>query len=108
MKLENLKKQFIDFERADIFTLHLQYEQKIIPCFIHNLFTKSAQLYLQDMYIQEFGLFDKKGYFTVRRTKKFISGTWTDMVVEQNLMRSMKCVGGLTHDRGISETTVSK
>ncbi|KAG8249023.1 hypothetical protein J6590_029372 [Homalodisca vitripennis] len=32
---------------------------------------------------------------------------WTNMCVEQGLMRPMKSAGGLTHGRGITESTVS-
>ncbi|GBP17709.1 hypothetical protein EVAR_102235_1 [Eumeta japonica] len=40
-----------------------------------------------------------EGFFTIRRTHKFWSGVWTDMTIEQVLMRSMKTQGGLTHGR---------
>lgn len=46
-----------------------------------------------------------QGFFTVRRSStKFWSGTWTDMLIEQFLMRTMKGCGGLTHGRGIEES----
>lgn len=35
----------------------------------------------------------KNEFFTVKRTEKFNSGTWTDMVIEQSLMKSMKTKG---------------
>lgn len=41
--------------------------------------------------------FTENGYFTIRRTDKFWSGVWSDMTIEQTLMRSMKATGGLTH-----------
>ncbi|KAK4878722.1 hypothetical protein RN001_011228 [Aquatica leii] len=42
------------------------------------------------MSAEEFHKFCNLGYFTIRRTHKFWSGTWTDMVIEQNLMRAFK------------------
>ncbi|GBP73891.1 hypothetical protein EVAR_82720_1 [Eumeta japonica] len=67
------------------------------------LYAKSAHLYLQDMRKlkdiinddYEFTQFTE-GFFTIRRTHKFWSGVWTDMTIEQVLMRSMKTQGGLT------------
>lgn len=48
------------------------------------------------------------GVFTIRRTEKFWSGIWSDMTIEQTLMRSMKTSGGLTHGRGITPSTLAK
>lgn len=44
---------------------------------------------------QEFKRFVTDSFFTVRRTANFFSGTWTDMVIEQDLMRAIKVSGGL-------------
>lgn len=52
--------------------------------------------------------FVTNGYFTIRRPDKFWSGIWSDMTIEQTLMRSMKSNGGLTHGRGITESTMTK
>lgn len=41
----------------------------------------------------------KNEFFTVKRTEKFNSGTWTDMVIEQSLMKSMKTDGGISRGR---------
>lgn len=57
---------------------------------------------------EEFNLFTKKGNFTVRRSGKILSCTWTDMCIEQCLMRPMKSIGGLTHGRSIPDSTLSK
>lgn len=51
------------------------------------------------MNILEYEKFTEKSYFTVRRSDKFWCGVWTDMCIEQVLMRSMKIKGGLTHGR---------
>jgi hypothetical protein len=42
------------------------------------------------------------GGFTIRRTDKFWSGTWSDMTIEHSLMKSMKTTDGLIHRRGVS------
>jgi len=57
---------------------------------------------------EEFEAFTSRGYFTVRRTDKMWGGIWTDLTVEQVLMRAMKTSGGLTRDRGITESVVSR
>ena len=44
------------------------------------------------------------GYHTVRRSDKYWSGLWTDLITEQVMMRSLKTSGGLTRGRGISES----
>ncbi len=48
------------------------------------------------------------GWFTIRRSDQFWSGIWPDMTIEQTLMRSLKSSGGLSHGRGISDSTLSK
>src|SRR5436190_19326000 len=55
----------------------------------------------------EYETFTKKGYFTIRRSDKFWSGIWSDMTIEQTLMRTMKSIGGLTHGRGISNSVLT-
>ena len=62
----------------------------------------------------KFEAFTPRGYFTVRRKDKMWPGKWTDMTLEQVLMRAMKTSGGLTrHDNGhapdmITERVVSR
>lgn len=81
----------------------------------HFLYAKSCHLYLQDMQdlksrltTLDYERFVTNGYFTIRRSNKFWSGIWSDMTIEQTLMRSMKSNGGLTHGRGITESTMKK
>lgn len=81
----------------------------------HLNYAKSAHLYLKQMPSlqnrisqHEFEIFTSHGYFTIRRSSKFWSGVWTDMTIEQVLMRAMKCVGGLTLGRGVSDSVVTK
>ena len=57
---------------------------------------------------EEIHKFSEEGYFTIRRTDKFWSGIWIDMTIEQVLMKSLKSAGGMTHGRGITESTISQ
>ena len=57
---------------------------------------------------EEFEKFTSQGYFTIRRSDKFWSGIWTDMTIEQVLMRSIKTSGGLTRGRGLKASVVAK
>lgn len=110
-------KMFIEAEKSGNWQLHLQTVQKMLPFFHssgHFLYAKSAHLYLQDMYNlqermdkDEFAEFSNGG-FTIRRTDKFWSGIWSDMTIEQALMRTMKDIGGPTRGRGMSDSVLAK
>lgn len=115
----SIVKDFIRAERSGNWNLHLKCVERMLPYFHasgHFLYAKSAHLYLQDMRKltetinddYEFMLFTSEGFFTIRRTHKFWSGVWSDMTIEQVLMRSMKTQGGLTHGRGCSESVLTK
>ena len=54
----------------------------------------------------DFEKYINQGYFTIRRTNKFWAGVWTDMTIEQVLMKMMKVQGGLTRGRGITDTVL--
>ena len=43
------------------------------------------------------------GHHAVRRSGRFWAGLWSDLMIEQTLMRSIKCAGGLTRGRGFGE-----
>lgn len=51
------------------------------------------------MNIEEYNTIVNKDYFTVCRTDKTRSGIWTDMTIEQTLMRKMKTVDGLIEEK---------
>ena len=53
------------------------------------------------MHIQE------KGYHTVRRSERYWAGLWSDLVIEQVLMRSVKSRGGLSIGRCVAENTIT-
>lgn len=92
--------------------------QKMLPFFHasgHFLYAKSCHLHLQYMFTLKnkmnwvgYERFTMKDFFTIRRLNKFWSGIWTDMTIEETLMRTMKSVGGLTHGRGITPGILTK
>lgn len=57
---------------------------------------------------EEFKKFVTESFFTVRRTSKYFSGTWTDMVIEQDLMRAIKVSGGLKNGKRTATEFVNK
>lgn len=109
---------FIRAEKTGNWELHLATITEMMPLFHaagHTLYAKSAQLYLQQMNnlqrvmsADEYEKFTTDGCFTIRRQNKEWSGIWTDMNIEQILMRSMKTEGGLTRGRGYSDETVMR
>lgn len=93
-------RMFIRAERIGNWQLHLKTSQDMLPYFSaagHNNYAKSCRLYLQDCenLCRCVKTSFENGQFTVRRSEKFWSGTWTDMTIEQSLMRSGKTHGGL-------------
>ena len=103
----NLLKNFIRSERCGDWELHLECVRNMLPYFHasgHYLYAKSAHLYLQDMILLDKDTHQPlSDYFTVCRTEKYFSGVWSDMIVEQTLMRSIHSVGGLSHGRGMKD-----
>lgn len=97
--------------------MQLQCVERMIPYFHasgHFAYAKSSHLYLQQMRkLQscmseyEFDRITEQSFFTVRRTEKFWSGVWTDMLIEQSLMRLIKSRCGLTQGRGLSDAVVT-
>jgi hypothetical protein len=75
----------------------------------HINYAKSARLYLQEMEaLQEkhpwlHNNFEN-GLHAVRRTGRHWAGLWSDLIIEQTLMRSIKSRGGLTRGRGMTES----
>lgn len=117
-RMINIMKNFIQAERSGDWYGHLRAVQEMLPYFHasgHFPYAKSAQMYLQDMLDlesrmnpEEFKLFVDKGFFTIRRTTKFWSGTWSDMTIEQSLMRPFSVHGGLTRGRGYTDSVQSR
>ena len=113
--LEQLKtvKMFIRAERTGDWNLHLVAVTRMLDLFAatgHNNYTKSCRLYLQMMqdlpttHPWLFEQFSQQGFHVVRRTDRLWAGLWTDLVIEQTLMRSLKTRGGLTYGSGMAES----
>lgn len=111
MTMVDVLRTFIKAERTGDFKLHLKTLQTMLPYLAasgHTHYTKSAHIYIQDMYdLKETNpkVYDHflSGHFVIRRSDRFWSGLSTDLVIEQVLMRSLKTTGGLTRGRGMEE-----
>ena len=107
-----LLKLYIRAERTGNWSLHLESLGRMLNIFAasgHINYAKCARLHLQDMLQlpSQYPWVDKmfyKGYHTVRRSDHYWAGLWSDLIIEQCLMRSLKTQGGITHGRGVSES----
>ena len=106
-------KQFIRAERTGNWSLLLQSLGKMMNLFAatgHVHYAKSGRLFLQEMlqlkidYLWVYKSFTDHGLHIVRRSDRFWAGLWTDLVIEQMMMRSLKSRGGLTCCRGVTES----
>ena len=102
---------YICAERTGNWSLHLQVIQDMLPYLAasgHNLYTKCARVYLQQMLnlrnehpnVQHHF---EQGFHVIRRSDRLWAGLSPDLVIEQVLMRSLKTSGGLTQGRGMTE-----
>ena len=117
MKMQDIVRCFIKVERTGNWKLHLQALYEMLPYFAaagHNLYTKSAHIYLQQM--QELHLPNPEvnasfthGFHVIRRSDRFWAGLPTDLAIEQVLMRSIKATGGRSYarKRNVRDTTIS-
>lgn len=95
----SLALRYIETERLGNWNLQLYCVQQMLPVYHaagHINYVKAIQMYLQQMSTledimdpTEFRLFTEEGLFTVRRTNKAWVGIWTDMTIEQMLMRTI-------------------
>ena len=79
----------------------------------HNLYTKSAYLYLQTMNNLPLSRPDVynsflEGHHVVRRSDRYWGGLSSDLTIEQILTKAAKRSGGLTRGRGITEAQRAK
>ncbi|PIK40129.1 hypothetical protein BSL78_23030 [Apostichopus japonicus] len=111
MHMVDLLRLFIKAERTGNWNLHLSTIKEMLPFFAaagHNLYLKSAYIYLQ-MMIQlevdhpEVHAAFQNGHHVIRRSNRFWAGLSSDLVIEQVLMRSLKTTGGLTRGRGMTD-----
>ena len=115
MEMVSILQQFIRAKRVGDWNGHFNAVRKMLPFFAssgHNLFLKSAYIYLQNMLKLEQDHPDVHKQFimgnhTLRRSERYWAGLSTDLVIEQVLMRSLKSTGGVTRGRGMSETQMA-
>ncbi len=94
----DLLKLFLKAERSGNWQLHLRAVHEMLPYFSaagHNLYAKSAYIYLQRMTKLEHQHPDvyrhfQQGLHVVHRTDRFWAGLSPDLVIEQVLMKSVK------------------
>ena len=105
-------KLFIRAERTGDWNLHLIAVGNMINLFAatgHINYAKSSRLYLQLMlqlpndHPWLYQCFINHGFHVVRRSSRYWAGLWTDLAIEQVMMRSIKSRGGLTKGRGMTE-----
>ena len=106
-------KLFIRAERTGNWSLHIVALSKMINVFAatgHINYAKCARVHLQNMlelrtkFPWVYSNFSEHGYHTVRRSDKSWAGLWSDLIIEQCLMRSLKSRGGVTRGRGITDS----
>ncbi|CAC5362548.1 unnamed protein product [Mytilus coruscus] len=98
--------------RENNWHFHLESLKAMLPYFTasgHNLYVKSAWIYLNQMEClkeqnAEVAALFEGGYHVIRRTDQYWAGFSSDLAIEQALMRSIKTTGGLTRGRGMSES----
>ena len=106
-------KNYIIAERTSNWALHLHATVNMLNLFAasgHINYAKSTRLYIQQMralsetqpwLAEQFNI----GKHAVTRSNRYWAGLWSDLVIEQTLMRSVKSRGGLTRSRGMKEGT---
>ena len=113
IKYVSIVQLFIDAERRSDWISHVTASKLMLNLFAatgHNNYAKSCRLYIQSIselmksypeMHQQFML----GQHTLRRTTSGWSGLWTDLSIEQILMKSLKGRSGII-GRGISENVM--
>ena len=111
MNMVDVLRKHITAERTGNWALHLQAIQDMLPYMAasgHNLYTKSATVYLHKMsdlksHHPDVQRHFDEGLHVIRRSDRVWAGLSSDLVIEQVLMRSLKTSGGLTRGRGMTE-----
>ncbi|KAK3928234.1 Fat-like cadherin-related tumor suppressor-like protein [Frankliniella fusca] len=112
-KLVALLRFHIRAERTGDWEMHKESVKAMLPIFHaagHLPYARAAHLYVQQMEELTGGCSQaaNDGNFTVRRSSDFWAGMWTDLVIEQCLMRLLKCRGGVTRGRGLTKSSVTQ
>ena len=101
MKYIGIVKKFVFAERTSNWEMHLSTISEMLNLFAatgHKNYAKCARLYLQEMedlpekYPWLYKQF-MEGRHTISRTGNNWTSIWTDLCIEQNLMRAIKALG---------------
>ena len=104
---------FIFAERTGDWEGHIEATRRMLNLFAatgHYHYAKSGRMYLQQMldlhskHPSVYKYFLENGYHTIRRSNRYCAGLWSDLVIEQVMMKSLKSRGGLTQGRGMTES----
>lgn len=112
MVMIGIIKSFIRSERISDWSLHLEPLQAMLPYLTapgHNLYMKLLHLCLQRMTKLEdthLNIYQEfiQGLHVVRRRDRFYTGLFPDLVIEREVMRSLKMREGLSKGRRMTET----
>ena len=106
--------EFIRAERTNNWITHIEITKSMLNLFAatgHNNYAKSCRLYIQSA--EELSLNNQHVYqqflhgnHTVKRTQTNWSGIWTDLSIEQILMKSLKGRSGII-GRGITKNVMN-
>ena len=115
MAMVDILRKFTKTECTGGWELYRQADKEMLPFLAaagHNLYLKSAYMYLQMMAKlkldhQDIFKYFSEGNHEARRRDRFWADLSYDLVIEQVLMRSVKTTGGLTRGRGLSEAQKS-
>ncbi|KAE8746843.1 hypothetical protein FOCC_FOCC006402 [Frankliniella occidentalis] len=116
-EMVQIMRLFLRAERCGDWFMSLQSTKQMVPYFLaagHFNYFKACNTYLQQMRTaqsvmppDEFSSF-AGGRFTIRTQEKFWDGVWTDMIIEQKLMRFLKVSEGITRGRGTTDKVIAR
>ena len=106
--------EFIRAERTNNWEAHIEITKSILNLYAatgHNNYAKTGRLYIQsidELKLKQPSVYHQfsLGNHTVRRTESSWSGIWTDLSIEQILMKSLKGRSGII-GRGITENVMN-
>ena len=113
MEYAKVIKMFIFAERIGDSESHLDATRRMLNLFAaadHYNNAKCGRMYLQQMlelpsnYPRLYKSFKENGYHIIRRSNRYWTGLWSDLVIEPVMMMLIKSRGGLTRGRGMTES----
>jgi len=117
MKYIDIVKLFLIAELTSNWFLHLAAVDDMLNLIAvtgQNNYAKCSRLYLQLMSNLSqnetswlYQMFSEKGLHSIRRSDRYWAGLFSDLVIKQMMMRSLKSRGGLTRGSGMEESVRS-